>query len=90
MENQAFPVLTVTRKANMLSKCVNTSVLPHFLGPHGLFMKFSRQKYWSGLPFSSPGNLPNSGAEARFPALQADSLASELLGECYTLFCPHF
>lgn len=48
MENQAFPVLTVTRKANMLSKCVNTSVLPHFLGPHGLFMKFSRQKYWSG------------------------------------------
>ena len=86
MENQAFPVLTVTRKANMLSKYVNSSVLPHSLGPHGLFMEFSRQEYWSGLPFSSPGNPPDSGIEPRFPALQADSLVSELLGECYTLF----
>ena len=51
-----------------------------------LFMEFSRQEYWSGLPFSSPGNLPDSGIEPRFPALQADSLVSELLGECYTLF----
>ena len=40
-------------------------------------MGFSRQEYWSGLPFSSPGNLPNSGIEPRSPALQADSLPSE-------------
>ena len=36
--------------------------------------EFSRQEYWSGLPFPSPGNLPNPGMEARSPALQADSI----------------
>ena len=40
-------------------------------------MEFSRQEYWSGLPFSSPGNLPNPGIEPRSPALQADALPSE-------------
>ena len=32
-----------------------------------LFMGFSRQEYWSGLPFSSPGDLPNPGIELGFP-----------------------
>ena len=41
---------------------------------------FSRQEYWSGLPFLSPGDLPNSGIEPGSPALQADSLLSELPG----------
>ena len=40
-------------------------------------MKFSRQEYWSGLPFPSPGNLPDPGTEPRSPALQADSLPAE-------------
>ena len=40
-------------------------------------MGFSRQEYWSGLPFPSPGDLPNPGIEPRFPTLQADSLPSE-------------
>ena len=40
-------------------------------------MGFSRQKYWSGLPFPSPGNLPNPGIKSRSPALQAESLLSE-------------
>ena len=40
-------------------------------------MKFSRQEYWSGLPFPSPGDLPKPGIEPRFPALQADALPSE-------------
>ena len=40
-------------------------------------MGFSRQEYWSGLPFPSPGDLPNSGIEPRSPALQADALTSE-------------
>ena len=40
-------------------------------------MGFSRQKYWSGLPFPSPGNLPNLGTEPWFPALQAYSLPSD-------------
>ena len=46
-----------------------------------LDMEFSRQEYWSGLPFPSPGDLPNPGIEPRSPALQADSLPSEPLGE---------
>ena len=40
-------------------------------------MGFSRQEYWSGLPFPSPGDLPNPGIKPRSPALQADSLTSE-------------
>ena len=39
-----------------------------------LSMGFSRQAYWSGLPFPSPGDLPDPGIEPRSPALQADSL----------------
>ena len=39
---------------------------------------FSKQEYWSGLPFSSPGDLPDPGIEPRPPALQADSLPPEL------------
>ena len=37
-------------------------------------MGFSRQEYWSGLPFPSPGNLPDPGIKLRSPAMQADSL----------------
>ena len=40
-------------------------------------MEFSRQEYWSKLPFHSPGDLPNPGIERGFPPLQADSLPSE-------------
>ena len=38
-----------------------------------LSMGFSKQEYWSGLPFTSPGDLPNPGIEPRSPTLQADS-----------------
>ena len=44
-------------------------------------MGFSRQEYWSGLPFPSPGDLPDSGIEPRSPALEADALTSEPLGK---------
>ena len=43
-------------------------------------MEFSRHEYWSGLPFPSPGDLPNPGIEPGSPALQADTLPSELPG----------
>lgn len=46
-----------------------------------LSVGFSRQEYWSRLPFPSPGDLPNPGIEPRSPALQADSLPSELPGQ---------
>ena len=38
------------------------------------FMEFSRQEYWSGLPFPSPRDLPNPGIELGSPALQGDAL----------------
>ena len=44
-------------------------------------MGFPRQQYWSRLPFSSPGELPNPGIESRSPTLQADSLPSEPPGK---------
>ena len=43
-----------------------------------LSMGFSRQEYWSGLPFPCLRNLPNPGIEPWSPALQADSLPAEL------------
>ena len=43
-----------------------------------LSMGFSRQEYWSGLPFPSPGDLPNPEIEPGSPALQADDLPTEL------------
>ena len=44
-------------------------------------MGFSRQEYWSGLPFPSPGDLPNPGIKPRSPALQGDALTSEPPGK---------
>ena len=42
-----------------------------------LSMEFSRQEYWSGLPYPSPGDLPNPGIQPGSPRLKADSLPSE-------------
>ena len=44
-------------------------------------MEFSRQQYWSGLPFPSPRDLPDPGIEPMSPALQADVLLTELTGK---------
>ena len=46
-----------------------------------LTIGFSRQEYWSGSPFPSPGDLPNPGIEPGSPALQADALPSEPSGK---------
>ena len=46
-----------------------------------LNMGFPRQEYWSGLPFLSPGNLPDPGTEPGSSTLQADSLPSESPGK---------
>ena len=45
-----------------------------------LFMEFSRQEYWSGLPFPGPGDLPDLGIRLASPALQVDSLPLSHLG----------
>ena len=49
-------------------------------------MGFSRQGFWSELPFPSPGHLPNPGIEPRSPALQADSLPTELRGKIFNIY----
>ena len=46
-----------------------------------LSMGFSRQEYWSGLPFPSPGDLPDPGIEPGSPALEADALTSKPPGK---------
>ena len=48
-------------------------------------MGFSRQEYWSGLPFPSPGDLPDPGIEPRSPTLQADTLTSAIKKYCSTV-----
>ena len=46
-----------------------------------LSMGFSRQESWNGLPFPSPGDLPDPGIEPRSPALEADALTAEPPGK---------
>jgi len=46
-------------------------------------MGFSRQEYWSGLPFPSPGDLPHPGIEPRSPTLEAEVLTSEPPGKSF-------
>ena len=59
---------------------VRLFVTPWTIAHHDpLFMGFSRQEYWSGLPFPSPRDLPNLGIEPGSPSLHAYSLPSELL-----------
>ena len=69
------------------SVCIRAQSCPTLCNPWTtahqtpLSMRFSRQGYWSGLPFPSPGDLPNPGIEPGFPAQQADSLLTELQGK---------
>ena len=51
-----------------------------------LFMGFSKQEYWSGLPFPPPGDLPDPGIKHASPALQADSLSTEPSGEVICIY----
>ena len=48
------------------------------------FMEFSRQKYWSGLPFPPPEDLPDPGIAPQSPTVQADALLSKPLGKSLT------
>ena len=58
--------------------CVQLLVTPRTAARQApLSMGFSRQEYWSGLPFPSPGDLPDPGIEPGSPTLEADALTSE-------------
>ena len=67
----------------MLS-CVQLFVIPWTVACQApLSMEFCRQEYLSGLPFPSPGDLPDPGTEPGVFALQVDYLSSELPGKSY-------
>ena len=63
----------------MLSRVLLFATLRTVANQASLSVGFSRQEYWSGLPFPSPGDLLNPGVEPGSPALKADSLPSEPL-----------
>ena len=59
--------------------CVQLFVTPWTIANQApLSMGFSKEEYWSGLPFPSPGYLPDPGIEPRSPSLQADALPSAI------------
>ena len=81
-----FNIISLPYQLSMLSR----SVMFDSLRPHGLYptrllcpWEFSRQEYWSGLPFPSPENLPNPGIKPRSPTIQVYSLPSEPPGKPY-------
>ena len=67
-------------KVKLLS-CVSLFATPGYVACQAPpSMVFSRQEYWSGLPFPPPGDLPDPGIEPGSPALQVNSLLSDLPG----------
>ena len=66
--------------------CLTLCHLTNCSLPGSSVIGFSRQKYWSGLPYPSPEDPPDAGIEPGSPALQADSLPFELQGRSL----PHF
>ena len=76
-------MLWLKRGKHLLTLCVSRSVLSDSVTPWTiahqalLSTEFSKQEYWSGLPFPSPGDLSDPRIEPRSPAPQAGSLPSE-------------
>ena len=72
----------IVRIISFSAKSVSCSVVSDSMQPQGphqapLSMEFSRQEYWSGLPFPPPGHLPDTGIASRSPTLQADLLPAQ-------------
>ena len=73
-----YPHLLFLSMKVLVAQSCPTLCNPRDFGlPGSLSMGFSRQEYWSGLPFPSPGDLPNAGLKPESPALQADSLSHQ-------------
>ena len=80
--SQAESLAEVSAQRVKLLSRIRLFATPWTEEPAAGSMGFSRQEYWSGLPFPSPGNLTDPGTEPRSPALQADALPSEPPGKC--------
>ena len=79
--------MVVTKSCPTLAPTLATSQTVAHKIP--LFMGFSRQEYWSGLPFLSPEDLPNPGNKPVTPALQAASLLSQSPEKPKFMFLTH-
>ena len=91
--NQKYHSLHVGAQLLQLCPTLDNKYVSNSLQPHGLYiarqaplsMGFSRQEYWSGLPFPSPGDLPNPRTKPGSSALHADSLPTEQSGKSHHL-----
>ena len=81
LDSNLLPVLARFVCSVCESESVSRSVTSNSLQPQGLSIAFPRQKYWSGLPFPSPGNLPHLGDLTWVSCIEGDSLLSELSGK---------
>ena len=83
--NTPFYLVLMRSKCCVSCSVISDSATPWTVAPQApLSMGFSRPEYWSGLPFPSPGDLPDPGTEPMSPlspALQADSLPTKPLGK---------
>ena len=76
MKNRNYIPLSIVKDVSR--SVMSDSAIPWTVACQApLSMKFSRQEYWSGLSFPSPGDLPDPGIEPGPPALWADSLPPE-------------
>ena len=72
-------ILYTGGRGGIVTKSCQTLVTPWTVACRApLSVGFSRQEYWSGLPFPSPGDLRSPGIAPSFPAMQADFLPTEL------------
>ena len=76
-KGEYFKYIVKKVKVKSLS-CVQLFAIPWTVAHQA---PLSRQEYWSGLPCSPPGDLPNPGIKPRAPALQADALTSDSPGK---------
>ena len=81
-EGESKIVLSIIMKVKVAHSCPTLcDSMDYIVCQAPLSMEFSRQEYWSRLPFPSPGDLPDPGIEPGSPSLQADSLLSEPPGK---------
>ena len=81
-QNNTIHWVWIWRSRSVSCSVMSNSATPWTVAHQApLSMEFSRQEDWSGLPFPSPGDLPNPGIKPRSPTLQADSLLSEPAGK---------
>ena len=90
MNNAGVNIFTGLCCCWVTESCLTLSVRMDFVAWRAsLSMGFPRQEHWSGLPFSSPGDLPDPGIEPRSPAWQVRFFTTEPPGKSYRTLCRH-